>query len=539
MIRIQTALLVGVIFLASFFRFWQFLNVPPSLYWDEVSQGYNAYLIASTGKDEHQEFLPIARFQAFGDYKAPTNIYLIALTMLITGKSDFAVRFPSALLGTLTVLCTFLLTKYLFYKKREAEWYGLAASFLLAISPWHIQLSRASFEANIATFFTVLGTWLFFYSLRVRPWVMILSIISFVIGFYSFNAHRIFIPLFVASLFLIEYKAVLLSKKQVITAYFIGFVLLLPFILYFSTPESKLRFQEVNVFSDVSLVKKSNLMTLEDDNSLLGKLIHNRRVIYVQKYAENYLSFFEPKYLFFRGDANPRFSDQSNGELFLFLAPLLIIGGYALFWQRKQLLVILSWVLLAPVAAATAREVPHALRSETFIPTFELIASVGIVTLTIFVHRNLKKATIIIPVFFVGIAALSCVQFWHDYLVQNPRLYSADWQYGYSQVIQKVQKMQGSVDHIYFTNTYGRPYIYVAWYGNVTSKDFWKNIDMRKDAFGFYNVYSLGKYTFTNTPPLEKNALYVTDPIYVPEHAKIVDRVNFLNGQSAFVISRL
>ena len=135
-------LLVGIIFLAAFFRFWQLTTVPPSLYWDEVSQGYNAYSIATTGKDEHQEAFPIARFQAFGDYKAPVNIYLTATSMLFLGKSDFAVRFPSALFGTLSVLVTFFLVYYLFYKNKLAQWYGLVAAFFLSISPWHIQLSQ-------------------------------------------------------------------------------------------------------------------------------------------------------------------------------------------------------------------------------------------------------------------------------------------------------------------------------------------------------------------------------------------------------------
>ena len=74
--KIRWGILLGIVLLAGFLRFWQLASLPPSLYWDEVSQGYNAYSILTTGKDEHQEFLPLARFQAFGDYKAPVNIYL-------------------------------------------------------------------------------------------------------------------------------------------------------------------------------------------------------------------------------------------------------------------------------------------------------------------------------------------------------------------------------------------------------------------------------------------------------------------------------
>lgn len=532
--------LVGIIFLAAFFRFWQLTTVPPSLYWDEVSQGYNAYLIQSSGKDEHQESFPIARFQAFGDYKAPVNIYLTSASMLLLGKNDFAVRFPSAFLGTLTVLVTYFLVYYLFYKKRLREWYGLAAAFFLSISPWHIQLSRASFEANIATFFVILGAFLFFYALIKKPWVLVLSSVSFVLAFYSFNAHRIFVPLLVLLFALVEYRSLLRFKKQIIPAVLVGVILLLPFALYFTTPESKLRFQEVNIFSDIKTVKESNLLIAQDNNTLFAKVIHNRRVLFAEKYLENYFSFFDTKYLFFTGDPNPRFSNQSNGELFLFLIPFLVLGFYSLFWMRREFTTVIGWLLLSPIAASVAREVPHALRSETFIPTYEIIAAVGVVSAFLLIHKYLKKLVIILPIALALVIFFSCIQFWHDYLIHNRQMYSGAWQYGYKQVIEKVHKLEKEYDKIYFTDSYGRAYIYVAWYDNFTPNTFWKEVDMKKDAFGFYNVSRLGKFVFSDSPSMvdDGKILYVTTPKQIPPNAKVIDKVDFLNNEGAFVISK-
>lgn len=534
----KKVLLIGIIFLAAFFRFWQLTDVPPSLYWDEVSQGYNAYLIAETGRDEHRESFPLARFQAFGDYKAPVNIYLTAASILAFGKTDFAVRFPSAVLGTLTVLATYFFVSYLFFKDKKAEWYALLSAFLLSISPWHIQLSRASFEANIATFFTVLGAILFFYAVRKRPWTIVLSVISFVLAFYSFNSHRIFVPLLVLLLAAVEYRELVKMKKQAIIGTLIGVILLLPFAIYFSTPESKLRFQEVNIFSDISIIEKSNQLTAEDHNSLFAKVVDNRRVLFAEKYLENYFSFFDPKFLFITGDQNPRFSDQSNGELFLFMIPLLLIGLYNLFWYRKQFLVIIGWLLLSPIAAATAREVPHALRGETFIPTFEVIASVGLVSIFIFLYKHFKKFAIVFPITVSIVILISVFQFWHNYLNHNPIKYSSDWQYGYKQTINKVHEIEKNYDKIYFTNAYGRAYIYIAWYDEFDPQRFWKEVDMKRDIFGFYNVNSLGKFVFTDNPPTNtNNALYITTPDQVPKNFHIIDKVDFLDGKGAFVLS--
>ena len=87
-----------IVALGVILRFFNLSTNPPSLYWDEVSQGYNSYSILQTGRDEHGEFLPLARFIAYGDYKAPVYIYLDVPFIAVFGKTTLAVRFPSALI---------------------------------------------------------------------------------------------------------------------------------------------------------------------------------------------------------------------------------------------------------------------------------------------------------------------------------------------------------------------------------------------------------------------------------------------------------
>ena len=325
--------LICIVFLAVFLRFWQLDKVPPSLYWDEVSQGYNAYSILKTGRDEHNEFLPIARFKAFGDYKAPIYIYLDVPFIGIFGKTTLGVRFPSALFGGLTVLLTYFLINELFYESENKKKFALWTAFFLAISPWHVQLSRAAYEANIATFFTILGIYLFFLAKRTKPKFFILSAIAFVLGFYSFNAQRIFIPLLCILLGIIYFKDLLKIKKFVGVSVVAGFILLLPFMIYLRTPESKLRFNEVNIFTDLNVIKESNKLIAQDHNSIIAKVLDNRRVLYSLSYVKHYFDFFNPSYLFFSGDVNPRFSLRDSGELFLWELPLLLIGFYLLVSQ--------------------------------------------------------------------------------------------------------------------------------------------------------------------------------------------------------------
>lgn len=534
-------IIIFIILLATFLRFWQLGVTPPSLYWDEVSQGYNAYSILQTGYDEHHELLPITRFQAFGDYKAPVYIYLDGVSIAIFGKNELAIRFPSAFFGVLTVLLTFLLTKEIFYKEKSRDKISIFAAFFLAISPWHIQLSRAAYEANIATFFTILGLFLFFIGRRKNSLFYVLSIISLIVGFYAFNAHRIFIPLLVLMLVALYKTEILKNKKIVITTIILGFLLIFPFIIYLKSPESKLRFQEVNIFSDISVIKTANHLQQTDNNSLIGDILDNRRVLYGLLYVKHYLDFFDPTYLFFKGDVNPRFSTQSTGELYLFMLPLILIGAYGISKRDgKNKYFLFGWYLLAPLAAATARETPHALRSETFIPLYEIFASFGFSMILQYARKVSKKVTIVFLVFFSCVVIYYLVDFLHTYFVHFPRLYSEDWQYGYKQAVSEAESRKSMYDQIYFTNTYGRAYIYVLWYGKYSPEDYWENGQVDRDVFGFYNVHGFGKYTFTK-PQQEKIAenkkiLFIGGPDELPGNAHKIKDIKFLDGKVAFEI---
>lgn len=533
--------LLFVVLIAFLLRFWNLGITPPSLYWDEVSQAYNSYSLLKTGHDEHKELFPLARFQAFGDYKAPTYIYLDILPILLFGQSEFAVRLPSALLGSLTVVLAYFLSLEIFFNNKKKYFISIVASLMLAISPWHVQLSRVAYEANVATFFTVGGMLLFFLGFRKNINYLLLSVALFVIGFYSFNAHRIFIPLLVI-LFIVIYRKFLSENiKKVSLFALVGLVFLLPFIFYLKSPESRLRFKEVNIFSDISVIEESNKLTVQDDSSTVAKLLHNRRVLYGFSYAKHYFDFFNPTYLFFKGDVNPRFSTLDTGELYLYTFPFIIFGILAVSREKKKTAIFLfGWFLLSPVAAATARETPHALRSETFIPIYEIFMGLGFVSFYDCIQRYKR---VVLP--FVGLTICLVVfyllRFLHSYYVHMPVLYSQDWQYGYKQTIIEVEKIKNNYDKIVFSDAYGRAYIYTLWYGKYPPQHYWETRKVTKDIFGFYNVQSLGKYVFqkpnTYVPSDNEKVLYVGPQVELPSGVRIIDQVNFLDNTSAFVIA--
>ena len=103
-------ILFVVVVVAFVLRVYGIGNDPPALSWDEVSIGYNAYSILRTGADEHGRMFPIDAFKAYGDYKPPIPIYLTVPSVFLFGLSEFAVRVPVAIMGTLTVLLSYFFT---------------------------------------------------------------------------------------------------------------------------------------------------------------------------------------------------------------------------------------------------------------------------------------------------------------------------------------------------------------------------------------------------------------------------------------------
>ena len=86
--KITLVALVLVVLLGFVLRFYKVVLDPPSLNWDEVSIGYNAYSILKTGRDEWGKFMPV-HFKAYGEYKLPVQIYSSIPGIAIFGLNEF------------------------------------------------------------------------------------------------------------------------------------------------------------------------------------------------------------------------------------------------------------------------------------------------------------------------------------------------------------------------------------------------------------------------------------------------------------------
>lgn len=545
-------LLLLIIVIAGFLRFWQLGQNPPSLSWDEVAWGYNAYSLGIDGRDEFGKFLPVQYLESFGDFKPPVYAYLDILPVKSFGLTEFAVRFPSALLGTLTVLVTYFLVKRIFYlnlksttQSSKFEVIALLSALFLAISPWHINLSRAGFEANVATFFMVVGVWLFLWGIQEKRWYIVFSVVSFILSTYTFNTARVVAPLIVLGLAIGFRNELLKMKKQLSVAVIIGVILIAPLAQFILTPQAQLRFHEVNIFSDIGVIERINREIVNDGGVWWSRNLHNRRFAFAAEYLRHYFDHFNPSFLFIRGDGNPKFSTQDVGQLYLWDLPFLIAGMLFLFRRREGYWWIVPlWLLIGIIPAATARETPHALRIETTLPTFQIITAIGFAGFLTWI----RKTQFIIFTFFPrsGISLLfgtfllfNFLYYHHGYYAHYPREFSGEWQYGYKEMISYIKTVERRYDEIVFTEALGRPYIYVLFYTKEDPKVFRKTANIFREVYGFVHVRGYGKYIFIknvgDVTADGKRLLYVDIPDMVPKSARILNTISLLNGQKALV----
>lgn len=102
-----------IFFLTSFLRIFNLLSLPFSLHTDELYAGYVGRYIFLHGQDVYRNIFPLY-FNKFGDFRPIGIFWLSGLSTFVLGINEFAIRFPSALFGALTVFpFIFSLSNYL------------------------------------------------------------------------------------------------------------------------------------------------------------------------------------------------------------------------------------------------------------------------------------------------------------------------------------------------------------------------------------------------------------------------------------------
>lgn len=469
----SVVLVTGILLLAIILRFWQLGSVPVSPDWDEASLGYNAYSILKTGRDEYGSFLPLT-FRSFDDYKPPLYVYLAVPSVAAFGLTVFAVRLPSAIFGVLAVLGTYFLVGLLVRRARDADALPILTSLFMAISPWHIQFSRVAFEANVGLTFNIWAAYFLLRGIYTRRGLFVGSIL-FALALYTYHSERIFVPCLVVFISVIYRKHLMENKKAVATAIVAGIIILLPLIPVLFNKNTLMRLQGTSSFREQTQLLAVNIKKLEYDkshNDLIGEIFDNRRVEFAKTIIRGYLVHFSPKWLFITGD-HERHHAPGMGLLYLWELPFILIGIYQLLRvQKPSNLFFLGWFALAPVAASPTTQVPHAIRTLVFLPSFQVFSAVGI--LSVYGYIKTHKPTLKIPFIAVltGIIITAFICYVHMYFVHMNVEYSKYWQYGYKQAVDYAEAHSAEYRKIVVSTDLEQPYIFFLFYGRYDPKKY-------------------------------------------------------------------
>ncbi|MDP3727607.1 MAG: hypothetical protein Q8R35_03135 [bacterium] len=432
-------LLIAIVALAAFFRFYLITDIPPGLYPDEAMNGNNAVEALRSG--EFKLFYPE------NNGREGLFINLQALAIALWGAAPWVLRLVSAIFGTLTVLGIYLAAWELLFSSqqksgtaaplaaidrragtvpepgegerggrlsskstlgilnvREDAAVPLLSAFFLATSFWHINFSRIGFRAIMLPCLAVFGMYWLLKALRTGKISSALAAGAAAgLGFSTYIGFR-FMP-FVLVVPILFALAAWWRQKQAehctpcIAALFLfaALVAALPLGMYFLQHPADFfgRSAQVSIFSAESPLRefvKSNALTIG--------------------------------MLFFRGDCNPRHNLSCEPQLFWPIGVLFAIGlilaiqatlrGSQKFqapntklqtnhksqapnhkrfgiWNLARLpdgqefgipkpaaWTLLAWLLTMMLPATLTREgLPHALRAIGMIPPVMIIAGIG------------------------------------------------------------------------------------------------------------------------------------------------------------------
>lgn len=566
-------ILIVIVLIASFLRLYKLTVNPPSLFGDELDLGYQAYSILKTGKDYQGNLLPL-NFHSLAEWRTPMYLYSSVPTVAIFGITPLGVRLPAAIFGILDVLVTFYFVKALLTYKQppsSKHYRSLLAAFLMAISPWALQYSRAGFEVTEMLFFLITGLWLFIKSLDNGKWLW-LSAVCLILTPWVYSTAKFFTPILLIFLFILYRKEIFsLGKSNLIKTIVAGLVVGLPLAYATLLGGGAQRFSYISVFADPTTeanigaarqmaARVRGEMGAGLTPSLIDKLVYNKFTYWGDKLIKNYLSAFSTDFLFIKGDPDLRQS-IGIGELYRIEIVALVIG-IIFFFSEKGRDTKIKWligflILAAPIPSAlTVDGGNHATRLILMLPVLIFLISYGWLALINKIPHKFQSPTIILII--LGYL-ISIFFYLHEYYVAYPWDSERWWHYGWCPAVTEIKSVDSNYDRVFISMSGEPAWIFFAGCYQYPPSLWQKNfpIGNNVNVAGFGSISHTGKYYFGSPESSvqiyglsryitsrdlylanasEVGANLIMEPKSVPTGLRLIKTIAFPSGEPAFYI---
>ncbi len=520
--KTNLAIFLLILSLAISLRLFKLDSVPPALFGDEVDVGYQAYSLWETGRDLTGRFMPFY-IRSLSEFRTPLYIYSAVPFVGIFGLNEWGVRLPAVFWGIVSIIGIFLLTRKLFDTR-----IALIAMFLISISPWHLQYSRASFEVTMLLSFIVLGIYCFLQGLNKTRYLF-LSAILLVSSIYIYSTAVAFLPLLCLLFLIIYWRQIFKIKKLILASLAItAAIILIPVVTSLYTGEAKERFTLISIFQDSVLIDKINLSRkgqefyspegqIQKANPQFEAIFYNKPLIFAQVFITNYFKSLSPSFLFSQGDINFRHSIHEMGQEYYFEAILLLLGMFALIkLDAKKSALIFGWLIIAPIPASLTNDGGfHATRLFILLPPVIILSAIG----GDWIIENFKSIYVRLLAAFVIVLFVFNVTFYlHRYYIHYAPESWRWWHVGFKETMLYMKSQENNYKIVGFNNTYEPSLIRFLFWNKINPADFQASYQetMQKheifpgfEGFKFGEKYFFGSASKPLVDSLPANTLYM------------------------------
>jgi 4-amino-4-deoxy-L-arabinose transferase-like glycosyltransferase len=541
-------ILLIIFIIALFLRIWQLAKIPTGIHGDEASIGYNAYSLLKTAKDQNGNFLPLTIDQ-FGDYRPAGYHYLDIPFVAIFGLNELAVRLPSAIFGALTVIIFFLLLLELWQNKLIS----FLGAGLLAITPWHINISRSTSEGVIAALFIILALYFLLKGAKDNKNSFIFcAVIFFLISAFFYHSARFFVPAilpFVILISLYEYKSK--NRRFII---FSSLLLYLGIILLMKYSHGSARPLNISIFNIPGGDKLIHQQIAEDGHQkpLITRFFHNKLIFYSRVFLSSYSLHFSGEFLFNNTGLPIRYRVPWSGNLYIIYLPFILVGFSKLLidgLEKKKYLFFIPiiWLFLAGMPAGlTYEDIPNIQRSSLMIYPFLMLTAFGFWEVFSLL-KNKIKVKIIFLLLTGAFLFRNSLYFLHNYFHHSP--INEPWyrSAAVKELIFSLQEISKNYDKVIMTTSGDNHLIHYLFYQKFDPKLFQKlGSPKEHDGLVFQNI------VYVHNPcPLEGNSkiksnsqpetLFVNHAncSNIPQNAQIIKTILHPDGTPAFNVIKL
>jgi hypothetical protein len=450
---------------------------------------------------------------------------------------------------------------------------SLLCAFLMTISPWHLQYSRAGFEVTQLLFFLLLGLWLFYRSLYTKGQYLWLSVTSFLLMPWIYSTAKLFTPFLLLFLFIAYFKDIFsFSKKTLFLAVIAGVFVGLPITYSTVFGGGTARFSYLSIFTDPSIepqigYARSRDLLLNPTNpplffdTVLDRFFHNKYQIVLSWIRKNYFETLSSSFLFEQGDSNLRHTVPGMGLFYHVEILPFFIGVFYLLRSKlsfKSKFLFFFWLVAGIFPASLTRDGgTHATRLFLILPIFLFLISFGIDEFISSSKKSLLFRSLL--VFYCLALFTDFIFYQHQYWVHYPLDSERWWHYGFEQIFDEVTMVKDSYQKIVIITYDEPPWIFFAgwtmyppdkWqteaypFPIVELPGFGKVSHIDKYYFGspidHKGVYDWGKILDTGTLYIasakEVNVDFIHEPNRIPGDLQLVKAIPFPSGLPAYYL---